>query len=164
MSVLPAEVSTVDLIETDEETASLVPWDLSDPFVQGYLLDRERERQGAIIDRGRRRRYLIQGDGCSIGEAELVDIQRRAKVAELRICLGAPGSRGIGIGRQVVARLLEVAERDLGLEEVYLRVQEDNLRAIRCYERCGFRRVGWLPPGGVRSQGLFLMERRLKGR
>jgi RimJ/RimL family protein N-acetyltransferase len=40
--------------------------------------------------------------------------------------------------------VLRYAFDELGLRRVQLYVDEDNLRAIRCYEKCGFGREGLL--------------------
>lgn len=47
-----------------------------------------------------------------------------------------------GIGRALVERLLEIAERDLGLLRVELDVMADHARAIKLYESLGFAREG----------------------
>jgi GNAT superfamily N-acetyltransferase len=45
--------------------------------------------------------------------------------------------QGQGVGRALLRQTLETAAR-IGLEAVYLMVVQDNLRAIKWYERCGF--------------------------
>lgn len=43
-----------------------------------------------------------------------------------------------GIGTKVTYKVLDFAFNELKLEEVELMVLEHNMRAIRCYEKCGF--------------------------
>ena len=50
--------------------------------------------------------------------------------------------QGQGIGRKLMAALLDVADNYLGLVRVELEVFTDNTRAIRLYERCGFEHEG----------------------
>lgn len=45
--------------------------------------------------------------------------------------------QGQGIGRALLARTLDAARR-IRLDAVYLMVVQDNLRALKWYERCGF--------------------------
>jgi len=64
--------------------------------------------------------------------------------AELAIFIGAKELWGKGIGTEAIILLLVYAFNILDLKKVYLRVFEYNKRAIRCYEKVGFRRVGVL--------------------
>ena len=50
--------------------------------------------------------------------------------------------QGRGIGRELLEALLLVADNFLGLIRVELEVYEDNERAIRLYESCGFEHEG----------------------
>jgi putative acetyltransferase len=50
--------------------------------------------------------------------------------------------QGRGIGRQLLAALLDVADNYLGLTRVQLEVFADNVRAIRLYESMGFEHEG----------------------
>jgi ribosomal protein S18 acetylase RimI-like enzyme len=45
--------------------------------------------------------------------------------------------QGLGVGRALLRQTLETAAR-IGLDVVYLMVVQDNLRALKWYERCGF--------------------------
>jgi GNAT superfamily N-acetyltransferase len=51
-----------------------------------------------------------------------------------------PGHRGLGLGRSLVARAL-AGFRMQGLRRVGLEVTVDNARAVRLYQRMGFRRT-----------------------
>jgi len=50
--------------------------------------------------------------------------------------------QGQGIGRKLLAALLEIADSHLGLTRVELDVFPDNVRAIDLYERVGFEHEG----------------------
>ncbi|MGE3269693.1 MAG: GNAT family N-acetyltransferase [Chloroflexota bacterium] len=50
--------------------------------------------------------------------------------------------QGRGIGRRLLAALLEMADSYLGLVRVELEVFPDNIRAINLYERAGFEHEG----------------------
>ena len=49
-----------------------------------------------------------------------------------------------GIASEAVRLGIDYAFKDLGLEKVWLHVDDWNQRAINCYERCGFEREGLL--------------------
>ena len=49
---------------------------------------------------------------------------------------------GRGLGQEAIGILLDYAFGMLGLERVELEVAQENARAIRCYERAGFRTEG----------------------
>ncbi len=76
--------------------------------------------------------------GRHIGYVDLHRIDWREKSARLTILIGERSARGAGYGTDAIETLLYYAFRELGLEEVRLRVFNFNKRAIRCYEKCGF--------------------------
>lgn len=61
---------------------------------------------------------------------------------EIGITIGEPEFQGKGYGADALRLLLGYGFDTLGLHRVALRVYENNPRAIRCYEKCGFRREG----------------------
>lgn len=60
-----------------------------------------------------------------------------------------------GIGSALMTKLLELADRWLGLVRVELHVNVDNARAVRLYERFGFEKEGRLRANFVRD-GAFV--------
>ncbi|HET7560092.1 MAG TPA: GNAT family protein [Limnochordia bacterium] len=79
-----------------------------------------------------------------IGDIELDHITWRSGEAELRIRIGEKSLWNQGYGSDAVATLLQHAFAGMHLRRVYLRVYRFNARAIRCYEKCGFRKEGRL--------------------
>ena len=55
--------------------------------------------------------------------------------------IGVPELWGTGIGTRGVSLLLRHLFENLGAREVILDPNVDNPRAIRCYEKCGFRKI-----------------------
>lgn len=132
-------------------------WDESDVFVSRYLDEARQSLWRHEWDLRKRQVFRVRDRvGDTIGEVELVDIRRGPAVAEVRICLFAPRSRGKGLGEVALRAALAHARHTLGLRAVYLRVYEDNERAIACYEKCGFVRSGKVrrPDGEI----VILME------
>jgi RimJ/RimL family protein N-acetyltransferase len=83
-------------------------------------------------------------EGRPIGVIGLHAINWRDRVGELGIIIGEPDFWGRGYGSDALRTLLEVAFRWYNLHRVYLRVIEDNRRAVRSYEKCGFTHEGKL--------------------
>jgi diamine N-acetyltransferase len=80
--------------------------------------------------------------GVHIGNVGLHDINWKDRSAELGIVIGEKDHWSQGYGTASILVLLGYAFRELNLHRVFLRVDADNPRAIRCYEKCGFRREG----------------------
>lgn len=51
-------------------------------------------------------------------------------------------AHGTGEALQATKELLDYAFKELGLHKVYLNVMEDNIRARKFYEKCGFMQEG----------------------
>ncbi|WP_186576988.1 GNAT family N-acetyltransferase [Aquibacillus kalidii] len=50
-----------------------------------------------------------------------------------------------GIGTLLVSSMSQFLVRDLGAKQIVLDPQARNLRAIKCYEKCSFKKIKWLP-------------------
>jgi len=87
---------------------------------------------------GRRDRYdtVIEYDGNPVGIIGLLSIVDGR--AEYYITLGERQYRGKGIARDASILLLEYAFGELGLQEVYLYTEVDNIPAQKLFEKCGF--------------------------
>jgi diamine N-acetyltransferase len=81
-------------------------------------------------------------DGVHIGNLGLHAINWKDRSAELGIAIGEKAYWNQGYGTDAIRTLLGLAFRELNLHRVFLRVDADNARAIRCYEKAGFQREG----------------------
>ena len=104
--------------------------------------------QQAQRDRYRKVYVILGPDGRPIGDIDLHHIAWRSGEGELRIRIGEPALWGRGYGSDAIRALLRHAFQQGHLRRVYLRVLRTNRRAVRCYEKCGFR-----PEGRRRLQG-----------
>ncbi len=77
-----------------------------------------------------------------IGNLTLRAIHWRDRHAELGIVIGEEEFWGKGYGTDAILTLLEIGFLWYGLHRIYLIVLEENERAIRAYEKCGFRVEG----------------------
>lgn len=92
-------------------------------------------------------------DGRLLGAAGLHHLDDPARKAELGIFLGPPAEWGHGHGSDAVALLMRHAFEALRLHRVWLHVHADHERAIRVYERLGFRHEGLLRDSARRDDG-----------
>jgi RimJ/RimL family protein N-acetyltransferase len=86
--------------------------------------------------------WIVEADGDLVGEARLDNLNPIDRRARLAIGLYNERHLGRGIGRGAIGLVLAQAFGPLSLHRVDLRVLADNVRAIRCYEACGFVREG----------------------
>ena len=80
--------------------------------------------------------------------------------AGMDLFLGAP-YHGRGLGTDAVRTMARHLIYDRGHHRLVIDPAAGNLRAIRCYEKAGFRRVGvlrryWLGPAGTWQDGLLM--------
>lgn len=126
----------------------LVEWD-SDPEI-AYLMggparpaDESREWYTMLMHARNSVPLAIETQGGElIGDAQLLEISYRSGDAELVVRIGSRDYWGNGYGTDAVMEVLRIAFHEMNLNRVYLRVCRHNPRAIRCYEKCGFRREG----------------------
>ena len=76
-----------------------------------------------------------------LGTISLKNISQKNKNAEYAI-VTRKEAHGTGAAMQATQELLCYAFQELGLHKVYLNVLEDNIRARKFYEKCGFVQEG----------------------
>jgi RimJ/RimL family protein N-acetyltransferase len=77
-----------------------------------------------------------------IGNIGLHNIDWFYRKAELGIIIGERSYHGKGFAVEAVRLLLEHAFSRLNLHKIYLRTEEENLSAIRAFEKSGFKKEG----------------------
>jgi ribosomal-protein-alanine N-acetyltransferase len=113
-------------------------------FSKGYSvkdldewIDKHRAKEDEII-------WIIaerQSDKC-LGHAGLYNIDHRVRKAEFAIMIGDKTKWGGGIGTLVTRSVIEYGFRQLNLHRMYLTVLKANERAIKLYEKLGFKHEG----------------------
>ena len=156
-----------------EDYPTLVAWS-ADPEVVAFIegdYPRTVEACPAWYEDGRVNRYsrrfaiVTRGDGERlIGDIELDHIAWRSGDAELRIRIGEKTYWDQGYGTDAVRALVRHAFQSMNLSRIYLRVDAENKRALRCYEKCGFRKEGRLrrEGGPGRAPAVVFLMRLLK--
>lgn len=86
--------------------------------------------------------WVIEWRGACVGNAGFSHVDEPHRYGTYAIAIFAAGARGQGVGVAATRLVVRYAFEVMGLHRLDLRVLETNLRAIRCYERCGFRREG----------------------
>ncbi len=99
-------------------------------------------------------RYLAKADGEIIGTASLSRKHKRMRHrGELGICVKRAWW-GSGAAPALMEAILAFA-RENGFEQLNLEVRSDNLRAIRLYEKYGFRKL-CVFPGFFKIDGKYI--------
>jgi diamine N-acetyltransferase len=138
-------------IERDD-LPRFVEW-FGDPEVRRHLLvylpfslAQEERWFENLLDRLERQEELMlaieAADGVHIGDIGLHRIDWKNRNAELGITIGEKTYWDQGYGTDAIRTLLGLAFGEMNLHRVFLRVDADNGRGIRCYEKAGFRQEG----------------------
>jgi RimJ/RimL family protein N-acetyltransferase len=83
-------------------------------------------------------------EGVHIGNIGLHQIDWKNRHTELGIVIGEKTYWDQGYGSDAIRTLLTLAFHEMNMHRVQLRVDADNTRAIRCYEKAGFKKEGTL--------------------
>ena len=140
-------------IERDD-LPRFVEW-FGDPEVRRHLLvylpfslAQEERWFENLLGRLERQEDVLLGietaDGVHIGNVGLHSINWKDRNAELGIAIGEKAYWGQGYGTDAIRTLLGLAFQEMNLHRVFLRVDVDNARGIRCYDKVGLRREGTL--------------------
>src|SRR5262249_24118667 len=135
-----------------EDAPVLVPW-FNDPEVNRTLLQylplNLRAEEQFIEKLYQDDRQVVLGivrrdDDRLIGSTGLHPIRPKERHTGFGIVIGDKESWNQGYGSEATALLVRYAFETLNLNRVWLHVFEENARAIRTYEKAGFRREGLL--------------------
>ena len=114
----------------------------------------------AFMERSRRAEDVlvtvieVLRSGEAIGLCALEAIDSRTRAAELGIWIGRP-HWDRGYGTDATRTICRYGVRSLNLHRIQLHVIRDNTRAVRAYEKAGFR------PEGTLREAMFLGGRRV---
>lgn len=77
-----------------------------------------------------------------IGNTGLHQINQIDQTAEFGIFIGDKSYWNRGFGQEATQLTLDFGFNLMNLHNIYLRVYDYNQRGIRCYEKCGFKKIG----------------------
>ena len=86
----------------------------------------------------------LEGDEL-LGSCGIRDVSAVDRTGELGILIGDKRFWNQGYGTDAVRLLLRFAFGTLNLNNIKLTAHSFNKRAIRCYEKCGFKQCGYWP-------------------
>lgn len=108
---------------------------VDEKWYESYLASREHNVRLAIT---------LADSGDYVGNVNLTAIHPVNRSAEFSILIGEKSLWGKGVGQEATRLMLAHAFADRNLHRVYLHVLATNARAVRLYERVGFRTEGTL--------------------
>ncbi|MEW5974456.1 MAG: GNAT family protein [Acidobacteriota bacterium] len=107
--------------------------------------DEARWLESVSMSNHRDKVFAVETEGHDlIGSIGLHAINWVERKAELGVMIGEKRYWNRGYGSAAVNAVLRIAFEKMNLNRVFLRVHENNTRAIRVYEKCGFQREGLL--------------------
>lgn len=85
-----------------------------------------------------------------VGAVWLERKSSEAKTVKLGIFIAEKSCRGRHIGEDVIGLVCESGRKELDVDSIDLNVRPTNVRAIRCYRKCGFEEINrFVKPNGV---------------
>lgn len=144
----------VRLVPLEERHLDYIMEHFNDPklrvFLGGYLpvtRNMEREWIQAAEDNLKKRRefhFAIEAlpKGEMIGTLALHDVEWLARTCVLGIAVYEEKNWGKGLGSEAMRLLIDFAWTHLNLKRIELSVHDFNARAIRAYEKLGFKMYG----------------------
>ncbi len=77
-----------------------------------------------------------------IGYCNLFDINFQSDTAEAGIMIGERNFWNRGFGKEALTLLLDIGFNTLNLRNILIRVFDFNKRAVKCFEKVGFKKIG----------------------
>ena len=86
-----------------------------------------------------------------IGNTGLFAVNHLHRTAEVGIFIGDTDYWNKGYGHEALSLLLDYSFKILNLHSILLRVYAFNQRAVACYEKVGFKKIGEIRDGLIRN-------------
>ncbi len=155
----PVEKSDIGLVLKWINDETIMPYMVSHfPYSEAY-----EEAWVERISKSETDRVFIicTADDTPIGTIGLHGINQRDRSAELGLGIFEKAYWGRGYGSDAIIALLRFVFEEMNFHRIQLHVHEDNARAKRAYEKCGFVEEGLLRETsfrGGRYTNTFLMS------
>jgi len=133
---------------TEVDLPNYVEW-LNDPEVTQFTqiegpltLEDEREWfQRVSAPDSNTRNWAIEVEGRHIGNCAL-HLHDPGEIAGFGIIIADKSQWDRGYGSAALREVLRIGFGEMGLQRIHLTALAPNTRAVRCYEKCGFRHEG----------------------
>ena len=110
-------------------------------FTDAHISNEEQEKWYRRQQMDKKNLMFIAFADDPVGYCQVKNIDYVNRTCELGFCI-APEYQDKGYGTILVKELIKHVTEKLNLHRLYLEVFADNEKAIRLYERCGFRNEG----------------------
>ena len=133
------EKRDIELLRNLRNHPDMRRWHCSHMLVSDIEQEEWYERSGT----DQRNKIFMVDDlnGNTVGYVQLRNIDYKNRSVEIGIHLG-PEAQGKGYGRDAFLLLMRFAFNEMNMHRVYLQVFDFNDRAIKLYEKLGFREEG----------------------
>ena len=147
------ENSRVVLRLIDEsDTGNIVAWRNKESVRRQFIYQKPFTAEGHtawlqnMVKTGKTAQFIIYSRTLKkdVGSVFLRDIDHDNRKAEYGIFIGEDDARGQGIGTAAAELIIKYGFEELKLHKIFLRVFADNMRAIKSYEKAGFRQEAYL--------------------
>lgn len=148
---------------TAADTARIVAWRNKDFVRKNFIYQKLFTEEGHMawlreqVEPGHVAQFIIcveeEGVCREIGSVYLRDIDREKGEAEYGVFIGESDALGRGYGTQAAERMLDYGFGTLGLKKIFLRLLEDNEKALKSYAKAGFRMIEDKRETAVLEQG-----------
>lgn len=132
----------------EDVTERYLRW-LSDPITTRFIetasaTNAREELTNYVAERSNRPDILFLGifvraTGEHIGNIKYEPINLIKKYAVMGILIGQPEWRGKAVAPEVIGETAKWLKDTIGLTEIVLGVEKENMPGIRAYENCGFK-------------------------
>jgi ribosomal-protein-alanine N-acetyltransferase len=87
-------------------------------------------------------------DGCHCGNCAIYDIESEFGEAQIGIIIGDKEYLNKHYGQDAIMALISYMFSEMKMNRIFLKTLEDNIRAQRCFAKCGFKTCGSTLLGG----------------
>lgn len=142
-----SDVTQILLGHPSQTSTPLLGYDeFSDDYKQHFFDDSNPEGGRCFV-------IEIEVDGQAAGQVNYNDIERAQSRTELDIWMFSEQYCGHGYGSEALSLLCDYLQSRLDVEGFYIKPSASNPRAIRCYEKAGFRRSTLSDEEALREYG-----------
>lgn len=107
-----------------------------------YTLEQEKEALKKLSTEGYNFAIVNQKDDQLLGNCGLMNVDLINRIGEVGIFIGNKDFWNQGYGTEAMELLLDYAFNLLNLNNLELKAYAFNKRAIKCYQKCGFKEIG----------------------